>query len=190
GTYTFTVTDANGCTSNTTCTVTEPPQLVASCTAVNVLCNGGDGSITVSATGGTAPYTGTGTFTKKAGTFSFTVTDANGCTSTTPCTGTEPPQPVASCSATNALCFGGDGSITVSATGGTAPYTGTGTFTHKAGTFSFTVTDANGCTSTTTCTVTEPPQLVASCSATNALCFGGDGSITVSATGGTAPYTG
>ena len=47
--------------------------------------------------------------------------------------------------------------VTVSATGGTPPYTGTGIFTGlAAGTYSYTVTDANGCSATTTVTVTEP----------------------------------
>jgi hypothetical protein len=46
--------------------------------------------------------------------------------------------------------------VTVSATGGTPGYTGTGTFSHAAGTYSYTVTDANSCTATTTGTVTTP----------------------------------
>jgi hypothetical protein len=52
------VTDANGCTSTTSITITEPAALVASSSATAILCNGGSSTVTVSATGGTAPYTG------------------------------------------------------------------------------------------------------------------------------------
>ncbi|MBK6990137.1 MAG: HYR domain-containing protein [Bacteroidetes bacterium] len=190
GTYTYTVTDANGCTSSTSITLTEPTALVASSTAGTILCNGGTTSVVVSATGGTAPYTGEGSFTVSAGPYAFTVTDANGCTSTTTGTVTEPTAVVASSSATAILCNGGSATVTVSATGGTAPYTGEGSFTVVAGTYSYTITDANGCTGSTTITVTEPTTLVASSSATAILCNGGSATVTVSATGGTAPYTG
>jgi len=54
------------------------------------------------------------------------------------------------------MCNGGSAVVTVSATGGTPGYTGTGTFSHAAGTYSYTVTDANSCTATTTGTVTTP----------------------------------
>jgi hypothetical protein len=102
--------------------------------------------VTISATGGTAPYTGTGTFTQSAGTTSYTVTDANGCTKSISVTVTEPTLLVPAETHTAIACNGGTSTVTISATGGTAPYTGTGTFTQSAGTTSYTVTDANGCT--------------------------------------------
>ena len=190
GAYSFTVTDANGCTSITTGTVTEPTNLVASSTAGTISCNGGATTVTVTATGGTAPYTGTGTFPVNAGAYSFTVTDANGCTSITTGTVTEPTNLVASSTAGTISCNGGTTTVTVTATGGTAPYTGTGTFPVNAGAYSFTVTDANGCTSITTGTVTEPTNLVASSTAGTISCNGGATTVTITATGGTAPYTG
>src|SRR5262249_52333341 len=67
----------------------------------------------------------------------------------------------ASSSATQILCNGGNSTVTVSAAGGHTPYTGTGTFSHAAGTYSYTVTDAKGCTATTTGTITEPNLLSA-----------------------------
>ncbi|MBK8363079.1 MAG: HYR domain-containing protein [Bacteroidetes bacterium] len=190
GTYNYTVTDANGCTSSTSITVSEPAALVASSSATDVLCNGGTATVTVSAVGGTAPYSGDGTFTVSAGTYSYTVTDANGCTSSTSITVSEPAALVASSSATDILCNGGTATVTVSAVGGTTPYSGDGTFTVTAGTYSYTVTDANGCTSSTSITVTEPAALVASSSATDILCNGGIATVTVSAVGGTTPYSG
>ncbi|MBK7572271.1 MAG: T9SS type A sorting domain-containing protein [Bacteroidetes bacterium] len=190
GTYTYTVTDANGCTNSTTITVTEPTALVASSSATAIACNGGTSTVTVSASGGTAPYTGTGPVTVTAGTYTYTVTDANGCTNSTTITVTEPTALVASSSATAIACNGGTSTVTVSATGGTGIITGTGTFTVTAGTYTYTVTDANGCTNSTTITVTQPSPVVATYSATPILCYGQSTTVTISATGGTGPYTG
>ena len=190
GTYNFTVTDANGCTAVTSVTISQPAALTAASSATAILCNGGNSTVTVSATGGTAPYMGTGTFTQTAGQYSYTITDANGCTAITSVTISQPAALVASSSATAILCNGGSSTVTVSASGGTAPFTGTGTFTRTAGTWSFTVTDANGCTSSTSVTIGQPAVLTASASATAILCMGGNSSVTVSAAGGTAPYMG
>ena len=54
--------------------------------------------------------------------------------------------------------------MTVTASGGTPDYTGTGTFSHAAGTYSYTVTDSNGCTATTTGEITQPTAVTASSS--------------------------
>ncbi len=198
GTYTYTVTDAHGCTSSTSVTITQPTELVAaSSVASNVSCNGGNnGSANVTASGGTAPYTGTGLKSNlTAGTYTYTVTDAHGCTSSTSVTISEPTVLHASSVVnSNVNCHGeSNGSATVSATGGTAPYTGTGLKSNlAAGTYTYTVTDAHGCTATTSVTITQPTELIAASSVgSNVSCFGGNnGSATVSASGGTAPYTG
>src|SRR5206468_232512 len=191
GSYSYTVTDHNGCLSTTTGTITEPSAVVADSTNTAILCHGGKSTVTVSATGGTAPYSGTGSFSIPAGSYSYTVTDHNGCVATTTGDISEPSAVVASSSNTAILCHGGSSTVTVSASGGTAPYKGTGTVSHAAGTYSYTVTDANSCTSTTTGTITEPSTaLSASSSNTTILCNGGSSTVTVSATGGTPPYQG
>src|SRR6266404_2979963 len=134
-------------------------------------------TVTVSASGGTAPYTGTGTFTRSAGTYSFTVTDANSCTATTTGNITQPSAITASASPTNPLCSGGTGSITVTASGGTGTlsYSKDGTNFQAsnvfsglaAGSYNITVKDANGCTTTTgATTITIPTAVNASFSAT------------------------
>jgi hypothetical protein len=98
------------------------------------------------------------------------------------------------------LCFGGnDGSATVTAAGGVAPYTynwsnGTTTASNNnliAGTYTVTVTDDHGCTATTSVTITEPTLLITGIvSSVNVLCFGGnDGSALAGANGGVLPYT-
>ncbi len=199
GTYTVTATDNKGCTSTANVTITQPTAaLVASVpTKVNVSCYGqSTGTATASATGGTGPYTYSWntspvqtTITATgltAGTYTVTVTDSKGCTSTSNVTITQPSAALtASISAlTNVNCFGqSTGAATASATGGTAPYTyswntspvqttitATGL---AAGTYTVTVTDNKGCTSTANVTITQPTAaLVASVpTQTNVLCL-------------------
>ncbi|MCX6257829.1 MAG: T9SS type A sorting domain-containing protein [Bacteroidia bacterium] len=190
GTYSYTVSDALGCNSVTTITVTEPTVLTASSVATPILCNGGNATVTVTASGGTGLISGTGTFNRTAGTWSFTVTDANGCTATTSVTIAQPTPVVVELSATQIACYGGNSTVTVSATGGTGTYTGTGTFTRTFGTWSFTVTDANGCSGSSSITISQPTQLTASASTTIVSCNGGsDGTITLSVSGGITPYS-
>jgi hypothetical protein len=191
GTSSYTVTDANGCSASASVTITQPSQLIAAASATTISCNGGSSTVTVTATGGTTPYSGTGTYTVSAGTYSYTVTDANGCTSTTTITVVQPTVLTASSTSTSILCNGGSSTVTVTATGGTGPYTGAGNFTANAGTASYTVSDANGCTATTSITISQPTALVASSVGGPAItCNGGTTTITVSAAGGTGTYSG
>jgi hypothetical protein len=170
--------------------------VTANYTATMPTCFGGsNGSLTLSATGGTAPYT-----------YSVRVKDATNLESNiVSATISDPVQMTATMTAvTNVSCFGGsNGSATVTPANGTAPYTyfwtpgiitgnGTNTITGlNAGTRTVTVTGANGCTATQTVTITQPTLLVASSGGqTNILCNGAStGNATVNATGGTAPYT-
>ena len=138
-TYTLTIKDANGCTGTTTATITQPTAAVAASVSAstNVNCFGGTtGSITVTGSGGTSPYTysDNGTSfqasnvfsTLAAGSYTLTVKDANGCTATATKTLTQPSATVAASvsGSTNVSCFGGTtGSITVTGSGGTSPYT-------------------------------------------------------------------
>jgi hypothetical protein len=173
--------------ASTSGTITEPNALSPSSSATPILCNGGNSTVTVSATGGTAPYSGTGAFSHAAGTYSYTVTDSNGCMASTTGNITQPGALSASSSKTAILCNGGNSTVTVSATGGTAPYTGTGTFSRSAGTYSFTVTDAHSCTASTTGNITQPSALTLSLQA-GACSSGSNGSVTATFGGGTAPY--
>jgi len=92
GDFIVSVTDSSGCTISDTVSVTEPPALTAVVTNVDSANQGSsDGSATVTASGGTQPYTylwddpaaqTTATATGLAtGTYTCLITDANGCTS-------------------------------------------------------------------------------------------------------------
>ncbi len=212
-TYPVIVQDANGCQFSTTAVVTDLSGLVASITAqTNVSCNGGNnGSVTVTASGSTAPYSysfnggafgGSGTFgTLSAGTYTVTARDANGCTLAVPVTITQPTVLAGVITAqTNVSCFGGNnGSVTVSASGGTTGYTysidggafgASATFSSlTAGPHTVTIRDANNCTVNVAVTITQPTALVLATSSVNAICTASNGSATVTASGATPNYT-
>jgi hypothetical protein len=190
GTYSVTVTDANGCTGTISVVVGQPTLLIASASATAIVCHGGTSNVTVSGTGGVVPYTGTGIFTVSAGTYSYTITDANACASSTTVTVTAPTAITVSAIAGTIACYGGTTTVTVSATGGTGMLTGAGTFTVSAGTYTYTVTDEAGCTAAVTIAVSQPELLAISGTTTNITCFGlSNGSITTTVSGGTPGYT-
>ena len=189
GNHSFTVTDMNGCTATTNITIAQPDTLIASSVSTNILCYGDTSLVTITAIGGTGNYTGTGIFPEIAGTYTYYVSDDNGCIDSSTITISQPDTLIASSISTQILCFGGSSEITVSALGGTMPYTGTGTYSVNAGTYDYTVMDNNNCISTTSILITEPALLVTNVSSTNAGCGLSDGSATVSASGGTGSYT-
>ncbi|WCM41013.1 glycine-rich protein [Flavobacterium sp. CBA20B-1] len=210
GTYTVTVTDGLSRTATETVTITEPDVLVSNAVVNNISCNGlNDATIDIAPTGGTFPYTylwstgdtGTSLSNLTPGTYTLTITDLNNCTATEDFVITEPTVLVATNAAqTDVSMFGGnDGAATVAASGGTAPYTymwsngaTTAAITNlTAGTYTATVTDANGCTATEDFVITQPiPLMVQSVSQTNVSCNGGsDASASIVAIGGNAPYT-
>ena len=86
-------------------------------------------------------------------------------------------------------CNGETTAVVVSATGGTAPYTGTGSFTVAAGNYTYFVTDSKGLKDSVTIAVTEPTAIASSLTSGTITTAGGSTSITVSASGGTSPYT-
>jgi SprB repeat len=190
GTYSVTVSNASGCTSTSSITITQPTVLVANSSNTKILCNGGVTTITVSATGGTPPYTGTATFNVGAGTHNYSVTDSKGCTSTTSITVTQPTLFLANINPGPINCNGGSSAVTVTASGGTMPYTGVGVFSYSVGNYTIIATDSNGCQDASAITITQPTALVASVTATPIYCNGGATNITISATGGTPSYSG
>ena len=204
GNYSITVTDGNGCTISTSVTISQPAATLSASTAVtNLLCNGvAEGVVNLTVIGGTTPYTYTwssGETTEDrssvaAGTYDVTITDANGCTTTTSGTVTQPTALSLSHTKINISCNGGvDGSINLSVSGGTTVYTylwSSGETTEdiaskSAGIYNVTVTDANGCTATTSVTLTEPTVLASSHTVTNINCNSAStGAVDLTITGG------
>ena len=206
GTYSITVTDNIGCAKVEQIIIDDPEEItVTSVTPANTLCKGSsDGSITVSASGGTGTleYSVDGTFSTNnvisgltAGNYVVTVRDSKGCTKTQSVTITEPtPISITNITTTNSSCIAG-GSATVTASGGTGTleYSTDGNFqtsnvlTNLAqGNYTLTVKDANGCTATQVFTISGPPALtVTSVLDNNVTCNGAnDAQITATASGG------
>lgn len=178
-------------------------------------CSGAmNGSVTVTATTGTAPYTWSldgaagiagpspYTFTNlAAGPHIIDITDANGCTFSLPVTISAGPAVTATATKTDALCNGtATGTITVGApTAGTAPFEysidgvnwqSSNIFNGLiAATYTVYIRSSEGCPGQLNMTITEPAVLNANSSNANGTCNGGnDGIITVNASGGTAAY--
>ena len=215
GTYTIQIEDNNGCSYSASETITQPTVLVVSQGNVtNVSCFGGnDGSLSVNASGATAPYQysidggntwqTSNTFnTLTAGTYTIDIKDNNNCSDNVNITITEPTILVVSQGTiTNVSCFGGnDGSLSVNASGATAPYQysidggitwqNSNTFnTLTAGTYTIDIKDNNNCSDNINITITEPNQVNISTSFTEPSCHGGsNGSISLNVSGATAPY--
>ncbi|MFH1320781.1 MAG: PKD domain-containing protein, partial [Bacteroidota bacterium] len=210
GFYTITVIDANGCIAIDTVTITEPPLLITTITSSSMVsCYGnGDGTATVSASGGTTSYsyfwtpsggsnaTATGL---SPGTYTATVIDANGCSGSDAITITEPSQIILTLSSTQATCGNADGSTSVIASGGIPLYTYSwtpGGDTNAVATgltgglYTVDVTDANGCVVTDTITVSESSSVALNFTSNDAACSGScDGSATANPSGGISPYT-
>jgi hypothetical protein len=210
GSYTVTVTDHDGCIATASVTITQPTILTAAMgVPTNILCNGGNnGSATVTAGGGTVPYTylwaptgGTNASATglTANSYTVTVKDNNGCATTASVTITQPTVVTAVITGITPVSCNGDnnGNATVTAAGGTTPYkyswspnggtnaTGTGL---TAGVYTVTVTDANGCNPTAVVTITEPGKLVVNASGPPTDCSGAPITLTSLASGGTGPY--
>ncbi len=210
GNYTVTVTDSRGCTASINVFVPQAITIVITSTSTSVSCFGAcDGAATATPSGGTPPYTylwspgGQNTasiINLCAGTYTVTVTDANGCFSSASVTFTGPPQLLfATLTGTNINCNGAcTGSATAIAGGGTPGYTylwlpgGQTTTTINnlcIGTYICTVTDSNGCVFTDSVIITQNPPILPNAIITNASCGGNNGAITVNPSGGVGPYT-
>ncbi len=181
GTYSVTVTDANGCSglADTSIIVTVNATLLPTITASGdtTFCTGGN--VTLDAGAGYATYlwsngaTSQTTTITTSGSYSVTVTDANGCSGSSAASATitvnTPPIPTITPGGATAFCSGGN--VTLDAGVGYASYTWSNNDSIQtinvtsAGSYSVTVTDANGCTGSTSISITVNPLPVADTSA-------------------------
>ncbi len=212
GLLNVTVTDANGCTASTNTIVPNncvPCSVTFSSSTTNTSCaTACNGTATLTANNGTAPYSflwqdNTNAATRSnlcAGGYNVTVVDANGCTTTNNVAVNADAGITATSAAVDVACFGAaTGSASIIQTNGVLPLSYAWSNGNSsaiingltAGSYSVIITDANGCTATATSNVSQPASaLTATTSSTDPTnAQGNNGSITVNATGGTAPYT-
>lgn len=223
GVYSVTVTSNGGCTTTSSVTITQAPQITIALTPSPETCSGAnDGSIAITVTGGTANYnytcTGQSNQNNKPATYTYTglasgsytisVTDANGCTASATTSVSAGSVVNAAFSYPGNQCFNAAGNtftFTNTSTGATSyswtfaggtPATSaatnpTVTF-NTAGAHNVVLTASNGaaCNDVETIIVTVYDLPVLTVTPTPATCNGFcDGSITVVATGGSGVYS-
>jgi PKD repeat protein/erythromycin esterase-like protein len=211
GNYELIVTDSKGCTDTLIEIIVQPPAPLALSSVVgNIDCFGSaTGSVTLSVSGGTAPYAyswDNGAVTQNlnnvvAGTYTVLVTDTNGCTESLTATITQPAAGMTSSAvATDVNCFGdATGAIATTISGGTAPYSfawSNSATTQDianliAGPYTLITTDQEGCTDTLNVQINQPAAPVAlALPSDSVLCFGQtNGALNLNVSGGTAPYS-
>lgn len=218
GTYSLSIADANGCTFSQTFAITEPSPLNIAVSSAPATCGSNNGTITATPVGGTPSYTfawtspvpppivttGSVATNLSAGIYTVSVVDANGCTNTVTIPLSNSNGPTAPITSTNIQCNAFcTGAASVGAiSGGTSPYatpvwvipapqvTAVAMFSLCAGAYSVQLTDANNCVTFTGTSISEPAPISIVPATSLPKCAGVcDGTITVSASGGVAPYT-
>ncbi len=213
GTYAISFTDANSCTSAPiSVTITAGAALTSTAVTIGSACPGADnGSTTITPTSGTAPYTysidggpnqASNIFTGLTpGNHTVSFTDANGCSGTRTVFISTGAGITSTQTNTPTSCPGVDnGTVTITPTNGTAPYTysadggpfqASNTLTGLTPTLhTITIQDANSCTGTIVVAITTGAGISGSATSTASSCPGAtNGTITVTPSSGTAPYT-
>ncbi|HRP39898.1 MAG: gliding motility-associated C-terminal domain-containing protein [Chitinophagales bacterium] len=210
GTYAVTVFDSKACATTQSVTITQPTSpLTITGNVTNILCNNGStGSVDITVTGGTAPYTyfwSNNATTQDitgvpAGAYNVLVTDINGCQKSAVFNVTTPaPLLLSFINQQNVNCFGqSTGTVEAAVTGGTAPYSfiwsnanATAVLANvPAAKYYVTVTDANSCSTADSVIITQNPKFLITLEVIqNARCFADStGSVAISINGGTAPF--
>jgi PKD repeat protein len=184
-----------------------PPSLIGIATnTVSSNCGVNDGKAIAIVNGGNAPYTyqwsnSNSTFladSLTSGIYVVTITDTRGCSNFSIATVSDIQAPVITVpTVVDVSCYGGsNGAIDINIIGNSGPYTylwSNGATTQdilqlKAGPYELEVTDVNGCKSTKSILVTQPPEVILSMSSTSTTCSQTDGTATVSVNGSTSPY--
>jgi gliding motility-associated-like protein len=209
GNTSVTVSDANGCIRFANVAILEPTAISITPMFISPLCFGDTNGIAwVDVTGGNGPYTHSWDRTSVndtvydvgIGTYTDTVSDANGCLDTVPVIVTEPNMLASNIDSLNVNCNGnGDGIAWSIPTGGTTPYTYlwndiTSAITDTVnnlppGLFKVIVIDNNGCSDTDSANITEPLMLTSSITDTSHVSCLCTGTAIVTPLGGTLPYT-
>lgn len=210
GQYLFTVSDANNCNKSDSIYLSSPTALAANHTTQNGTCSGSaNGSAWVSVAGGTPPYqynwspiAGNTNYANAlpAGLYTVDITDKNGCTLTEQIQ-IVTPVPIANTFSKNDVsCYGGsNGTLIANTTGGTAPYSYLWSYQQQtndtiqnlpAGSYTVTITDANGCDNIFTEQISAPQQIKPNSTITNVSCNGlSDAIVALNVQGGVAPYS-
>lgn len=209
GNYSISIQNAIGCDTSVNVTISQPTPLQASIVSLsNVSCFGGNnGSINAIASGGTSPYSyswntspvqlTTTANNLSVGTYTLTVQDANLCVTNITASITQPSPLSIAFSSVKPSCYGySNGAISSSVSGGTGSYlynwstgaSGTSIYSVSSGNYQLTITDSNGCQSSNTIDITDPPAIDLDLSPNLTICANTSTTINATATGGTGTY--
>lgn len=217
GEYCLTVSDNNGCQVSQCATLVQPLAIEILIWADELACNNDNsGSLTMNVSGGAGSFqylwsngaTNAVVENLAAGTYSVTVVDQNSCTASSYATIVEPAvlastSQLSNYNGYNVSTFNAsDAWIDIEVTGGVAPYSyawSTGSTqedlqTLSAGTYNVIISDMNGCSISSSYTLTQPTQvinpLIANATTTAIDCSGAcDGTISLAVSGGVPPYS-
>ena len=195
GDFISTVQNANGCDSTITTHITVNTVPILNASASQIDCFGNTGSVSLSASGGTTPYSygPAPTVALSEGNYIYIVTDSNNCFATAEVIiNHAPSQLTLTATANQIACFNGRGSVTLNTSGGTPTYSYTGSPATNlvAGNYNYTVRDSKGCLAVTSATINTAPTLLrGTVSTTPTQCNASTGTATLSPSGGTAPYS-
>ncbi len=208
GTYTISVNDVNGCVGTQTVTISEPAVIALNPAVIDATCGLCNGQVTLTPTGGTTPFTygwSDGQTTSVAtglcaSIYNVLVTDSNGCTSSLIQVINNAGGPTGESIITTSVDCNGNcnGTASITAIGGTSPYSylwlATGQTANSltglcGGTYFVQMSDSNGCIRTASVVIAEPLPFSTGQVVVDATCGLCDGSITLSPSGGSSPYT-
>lgn len=206
GTYTCTISDANGCSETIDVTITEPVSLQIGLGSVPPSCFGSsDGAISSAVIGGTPPYsylwsngaTSSNIYGLTAGNYSVTVTDSNGCEITAATNLVDPLPLNGTITAPQVSCTGAPVILSVNVNGGSGNlgYMWTPTASNNDTvsvaplndtSYSCEITDANGCSltlNTSISVITMDPGFLNAMMSNNTACEGDSVALTAQWTG-------
>ncbi len=212
GNYTIIVEDGNGCQTTGNTFINEAAPVTHNATVTNTTCGNSNGNIAIVPNGGATPYqysiNGGATFQNNGffnslpgGNYNVVVVDANGCSSTISSeTVTGSGTFSVSATATGETCMDNNASITVTENGGLSPYQysidgglnfqNSGLFTGiGASNYNIVLKDANGCSTSTSTTVTNQGGFTLSVTPDQSICLGNSATVTAGGAGSGSTYS-
>ena len=211
GNYTVLIQDTAGCEITTNFTIVDIPEIIVSSTTTNAACGAASGSITITASGGTNGYTfsldginfqANNMFSSLGvGSYTTYVKDNSECIGTGNAVIMDNGNVGFTTITTDAGCGLSDGTITITATGGTSPFeysfdnganfqTSSIFSTASAIAYDVVVRDNSGCSAAAQVMVNQAATtLTFTTSITDASCGASDGEIVVNGSGGAGGYS-
>ncbi len=205
GTYAVTITETtSGCSTTTSIDLTEPSQIILTMDLENTACGLNNGTMSISASGGVPPYayqwsngeTGNSIVGLVPGSYSIIVTDNEGCSQSSTGIISQSSGLNLNITAFHTTCGLNNGFISIEANGGEVPYSYSWSNGQtnpeidglESGVYTVVVSDKSGCSSIENININTSTGISLNTNYINTTCGLNNGSASVLATGGSAPY--